>query len=367
MSTIDAAIIKALVDHVGTNSESGSTPSSPSTNNTSSQAMSAIANVGWSSKVEAEYYDNYLTSTDDSLNGDDRILIIQTNNGYEAYYCESRTEDTLTYKNYTKDERITFTKNPKSGIWQTKDVNRDSLSNLPNNTITGALKPACEMDCTSSNYEISFTPPSFAACFKYTFVLYFMNKLYVFIYDRHTGSSFSTVGSGEIYYKDIMGSTDYIKLSTKDGMSGTAFINFYNESNQQTNSPIFNLAVENKNKQGVGIYEALTTPTWAFYDMPMNVITYLFAKISSPITSGTIFRYTCASSTLEFVCTTVSETEMTFIDSSGKSITLNYFTNEGQWRVSVPENTLVPDNIQTGLFEPKSLVWAYIKFLHAAN
>ena len=86
MSTIDAAIIKALVDHVGTNSESGSTPSSPSTNNTSSQAMSAIANVGWSSKVEAEYYDNYLTSTDDSLNGNDRILILQTNNVYEAYY-----------------------------------------------------------------------------------------------------------------------------------------------------------------------------------------------------------------------------------------------------------------------------------------
>ena len=149
-------------------------------------------------------------------------------------------------------------------------------------------------------------------------------------------------------------------------MSGTAFINFYNESNQQINSPIFNLAVENKNKQGVGIYEVLTTPTWAFYDMPMNVSAYLLAKISSPITSGTIFRYTCASSTLEYVCTTVSETEMTFIDSSGKSITFNYITNEGQWRVSVPENTLVPDNIQTGLFEPKSLVWAYIKFLHEA-
>ena len=362
MSCIDAAIIKALVNHVDSNPDSTpSTPSTPVSNPL--EDLSPITSVGWSSKIQGESYTNYLTVKYTPTNTTD-ILVLQTINGYELYNLESADDTTLTFQNFVNENRITFTKNSESGLWETADVNT-TIASLPNNTTTGLVYKHDLFKSEGGNTSRLVVKTN-AMWQKLVIILDFGGNDYgLFIY--HSATLLDGMPSGgptlRGIYIDLFNPNRYLKLTYTDAgnlVSGYAHCYRKIATAEYEELPINDYYAD---KQFVGAYH-MATSTWSSYQKTNNATNYLLAKITTPIVPTTVFRYIKENSVLEYVCIAADEDEITFIDSSNNQIKFEYIADEDVWRLQVGDHIYVPDSIKTGFFTPESLLWAYIKHLH---
>ena len=360
MSCIDAAIIKALAEHVD-NNNTPSVPTVPSENK-SVQDLSPITNVGWSSKILADSYTSYLTLRDDNLNSENARFVLQTINGYELYAPESIDATTLTYKNFINDTRITFTKNANNGLWETSDVN-STMSTLPNNSTTGALQrkpiyslgstlgePILETDNVIWEKLVFIMPLGLS---DYGFFTYHGLKV--------DGLADGTSTALRGVYIDLFNPNRAIKVSYTT-MLRRGNIYLYNKiGTAEWEQELFSNRL--KTDPLVGSFYMMESE-WSHYQKADNSTNYLIAKINEPIVPTTVFRYIKENIVLEYVCIAANEDEITFIDSSNKQIKFEYVPEEAVWKLQVGDHIYVPDSIKTGFFSPQSLLWAYIKHLH---